>query len=236
MQLKPVKKEKISDQIIEQIFKLIVNGNFKPGDKMPSERKLSELFNVSRNSVREAIHILEMLGFLISRRGDGNYIADMSSKVFSNYVNKNTVDLKEINISDAVEARLLIEPSIAALAAERITVKQLNMLKNILDDIKINTEKENRSANLYFHHMLAKASQNKVLEATSKFLFDYSRNVSQKSAEISNNVFPNRKMRKYEEHKKILEAVENRDIAQAKKMMYKHLENVKLKLESARTD
>ncbi|MGM0603264.1 MAG: FadR/GntR family transcriptional regulator, partial [Bacillota bacterium] len=59
MNLKPVKKERISDQIIDQIFKLIVSGNLKPGDKIPSERSLTELFDVSRNSIREAIRLLE---------------------------------------------------------------------------------------------------------------------------------------------------------------------------------
>ncbi|RCW41991.1 MULTISPECIES: FadR/GntR family transcriptional regulator [unclassified Halanaerobium] len=231
MNLKPVKKERISDQIIDQIFKLIVSGNLKPGDKIPSERKMTELFDVSRNSIREAIKLLEMLGFLVSKRGDGTYIADMSSDVFEGYINKHNISNDNLNASEVVEARMAIEPSIAKLAAERRTEKQLNMLENIVDEIENNSKSKNNEADLYFHRMLAKASQNKVLEETLNFLIDYTSEVSKKSREINETFFPLRIRKKVEEHRTILEAIKNQDSKKASVLMYRHLKNVKIKLE-----
>ena len=231
MNLKPVKKERISDQIIDQIFKLIVSGNLKPGDKIPSERKMTDLFDVSRNSIREAIKLLEMLGFLVSKRGDGTYIADMSSKVFEGYINKHNISNDSLNASEVVEARMVIEPSIAKLAAERRTEKQLNMLENIVDEIENNNTSKNNEADLHFHRMLAKASQNKVLEETLNFLIDYTSEVSKKSHEINETFFPLRIRKKVEEHRTILDAIKNQDSKKASVLMYRHLKNVKIKLE-----
>ncbi len=231
MNIKPIKKERISDQVIDQLFKLIISGNLKPGDKIPSERRLTELFDVSRNSIREAIRLLELLGFLVSKRGDGTYIANMSSDVFAGYINKHHINSEDLNASEVIEARLIIEPSIARLAAERRNRKQLEMLKNIVDEIENNQESKNNSANLHFHRLIARAAQNSVLEETLNFLINYTSEVSKKSNEINDTFFPLRKQKKIEEHKTIINAIENQNEERAAKLMYEHLNNVKMKLD-----
>ncbi|MEE8224579.1 MAG: GntR family transcriptional regulator, partial [candidate division NC10 bacterium] len=75
MILKAVKKTRIYQDIVAQVKELIAEGKLKPGDQLPSERELSEMFQVSRASVREAIRALESMGFIEIRQGEGTYIA-----------------------------------------------------------------------------------------------------------------------------------------------------------------
>src|SRR6056297_2092576 len=118
MKFEPIQKNRISEQIIDQIYSLIISGNLKPGDKMPSERELSEQFEVSRNSIREAIRILEILGFLVSKRGDGTYITEMSENIFEDYISKQNINIEHVKAYELIEARLMIEPKIVKLAAK----------------------------------------------------------------------------------------------------------------------
>ena len=193
MNIEPIHKSRISEQIIDQIYSLIISGNLKPGDKMPSERELSDRFEVSRNSIREAIRILEILGFLVSKRGDGTYIAEMSEDIFEGYISKHNINIEDVNAYEAIEARLMIEPKVVRLAAKRRNLQQLEMLKKLVENIETDEKEEKDNANLHFHRMLAQASQNSVLEATLNFLINYSREVSKKSHRIDDYYFPNRK-------------------------------------------
>ena len=71
---KPIKNIKVYEQVIEQIKEMIYQGELKRGDKLPSERELRAQFNVSRASIREAFRVLEMIGLIESRPGEGTFI------------------------------------------------------------------------------------------------------------------------------------------------------------------
>ncbi|MDD2422403.1 MAG: GntR family transcriptional regulator, partial [Heliobacteriaceae bacterium] len=76
MEFKPIKTRKIYEEIVEQLRALIAKGNLMPGDKLPSERELSERLGVSRASVREALTALEVMGILDVRPGDGTFVRE----------------------------------------------------------------------------------------------------------------------------------------------------------------
>jgi len=75
---RPVKTKKVYEEIVEQIKKLIVDGKLQPGDKLLSERELSEKLNVSRASVREAFSALEIMGVISIRPGEGSFVQQVS--------------------------------------------------------------------------------------------------------------------------------------------------------------
>jgi GntR family transcriptional repressor for pyruvate dehydrogenase complex len=75
MMLKAVKKTRVYEDIVSQVKELIAEGKLRPGDQLPSERELSEMFQVSRASVREAIRALESIRLIEIRQGEGTYIA-----------------------------------------------------------------------------------------------------------------------------------------------------------------
>src|SRR5438093_996916 len=77
--VRQVRKTKVYDEIVDQIKGLITEGRIKPGDRLPPERELAELFKASRNSVRDAIRVLEQMGLIESRQGDGTYVRTLSA-------------------------------------------------------------------------------------------------------------------------------------------------------------
>ena len=118
--LHAIKKTRIHEEVVTQIHDLIREGRLKAGDQLPSERELSETFKVSRTSVREALRALETKGLIISRTGMGNFVADLPIESLIAPLAKLLIEEKTA-LADIFELRKLIEPHIAALAAERAT-------------------------------------------------------------------------------------------------------------------
>lgn len=120
LDLSPVKRPRLSSEILARLQQGIRDGVLNVGDKLPSERELAESMGVSRNSVREAIRALEALGVIEVRHGDGTFIRepDVASLLgpYFDVLHEKGTFLKEV-----LEFRRLLEPSLAHLAAERAT-------------------------------------------------------------------------------------------------------------------
>src|SRR4030095_3390737 len=128
--LHAIRKTRIHEEVFSQIHELIKEGRFKARDQLPSERELAETFKVSRTSVREALRALESQGLIVSRTGMGNFVADLPvESLVAPLARFLIVDKKEL--ADVFEMRKLIEPQIAALAAERATESDIAQLKRI---------------------------------------------------------------------------------------------------------
>jgi GntR family transcriptional repressor for pyruvate dehydrogenase complex len=122
-------------QIARQIRDLIRDGTLKVGEKLPPERALVEQFGASRACVREALSALEMLGLIDCRSGQGNYIkADGSHGTIDGEMLKTL--LQDHDPYEIFEARLEIEPNMAALAAERATAEELEKLRSLVGDLR----------------------------------------------------------------------------------------------------
>ena len=86
MELKTVQTQKIYKNIVEQIVDLIHDGSLKCGDKLPPERSLAEMLNVSRTSVREALKVMEIMGIIEIRPGEGSIVSDFNVQPFLSIV------------------------------------------------------------------------------------------------------------------------------------------------------
>jgi len=163
----PIKQSRISEEVTEQIKSSIIRGQFKTGDKLPSERELSEQFHVSRAVIREALWILAKTGFIVIRPGasGGAYVTDMS---FKNLVSV-FVDLflsEKISLRELTQARLLFEPEIARLAAKNITPEYEARLREALELEKIPSSSIEESKNRIqrVHLILAEMCGNSFYE------------------------------------------------------------------------
>src|SRR3972149_1077959 len=106
-----VKSNKISEHIIEQVRKAILDGRLKPGDKLPSERELIENFKVSKVTLREALRSLEVLGFLEIRKGvsGGPFVTEVDmKKARDSFIN--FLHFKNLSLTNLSEVRLILEP------------------------------------------------------------------------------------------------------------------------------
>ena len=122
----------LRNEIISKIRDHINYKNLEPGDKLPSERMLSEKFEVSRSTIREAIQTLEFYGILESIPQSGTFVAQLGVTALNGMINE-ILNLEEPDFKSLVETRILLELKTVRLAAQRRTELQLQHMKQALD-------------------------------------------------------------------------------------------------------
>lgn len=169
MKSKPTKVKdniEIHNFIISKIRDYINLRKLRPGDKLPSERTLSQQLNVSRRNVREAIEKLEFYEIVRSIPHTGTFVADIGQIAIGGII-QDIITLKEEDFLSLVETRLMLEAKSASLAAKRRTVADLEHIKNALVryKIKILSGQDALQEDLLFHLAIAKASKNSTINA-----------------------------------------------------------------------
>lgn len=220
---KEVRVEKVSDKIVTQLIDLITEGQLAPGEKLPSERRLTELFGVGRSSLREALNTLETLGFIEIKKRKGNYVKSMDSAMPLNPLKK-IMQTDQKRIVELYEVRRSIEQSSAREAAERRTEEDLEA---ILAAIKRFTLPSGETVfswdnEIGFHLAIAKASHNFLRLHTLKSIFDFAREFLEPVLHgfICNDERINTVLR---QHQDIYEVIKAQDSEGARKMMREHL-------------
>lgn len=177
---KPIKQTRVSDKVTEQLKQSIVLGDFRAGDKLPSERELAEQFQVSRVVIREALRTLENKGFLQIRQGvtGGTFVTDLTFE----HLSSGFVDLflaDKISTPELVETRVLVEPEIARRAASRVDPVHAELLRKALEaeDLPVRSLAEDFETKTAVHHMLAEMCGNRLLEALERSLMALTRQV-----------------------------------------------------------
>lgn len=154
----------VQKHIIAGIRDLINFKNLEPGDKLPSERMLSEKFEVSRGNVREAIQKLEFYGILKSIPQSGTFVANIGVIAINGMIEE-ILRLEEPDFKSLVETRILLELKTVRLAALRRTEEDLKKIKEALDAYakKAIAGEDAVQEDLLFHLAIAKASGNSSL-------------------------------------------------------------------------
>lgn len=219
--LKAVKKTKVYEDIVAQLKELVAEGKLKSGDQLPSERELSEMFQVSRASVREAIRSLESMGLIQTRQGEGTYIASSVETLLTSVAF--TIQKQRDPLLEVFEARKILEPAIAALAAERATAEEVGALEAILkEQAQQVTEGETGvEADTRFHSTLADAAKNEVLLRLNDAIVDRLHETRERSLQTQG-----RPARSLAGHREILHAIQSKNPAKAREAMLDHLETI----------
>ncbi|MDF4204777.1 FadR/GntR family transcriptional regulator [Maribacter sp. SA7] len=215
--------QEIHNEIIVQLRDLMNNKNLEPGDKLPSERMLSDKFGVSRSSVREAIQKLEFYGILISKPQSGTFVADIGQVAMNGMVN-DILRLDEPDFKSLVETRILLELKTVRLAARRRTDDDLKLMKSALDAYreKVENGEDAVQEDLLFHLAIARASGNSTMNTfmliiTPEILTNFEKyHVCDK----------NMALRGIQEHQDIFDAIKNQDPQLAKAKMKVHFKNL----------
>jgi GntR family transcriptional repressor for pyruvate dehydrogenase complex len=228
--LKVIKKTRIYEEVVTQIHELIREGRLKAGDQLPSERELSETFKVSRTSVREALRALETKGLIVSRTGMGNFVADLPVESLVAPLAKLLLEEKDA-LADIFEMRKLIEPHIAAMAAERATNNDIERMKRILEKQReaVNRGETGVAADAELHFAIGQATQNQALEKLVSGLMKVLSHSREESLQT-----PDRRRASIESHRKILSAIEQHDQVKAQEAMLRHIEQVEDNVLSSR--
>ncbi len=118
-----VRKNKVYEEVARQIERLILK-KLKPGDKLPSERELAEMLQVSRSSIRDAIRGLELMGLVEPRQGAGTIVREISTDSLVNPF-ANALKRKQAMVGELLDFRKMLEPSLAARAAMHASADEL---------------------------------------------------------------------------------------------------------------
>ncbi|WP_178986127.1 FadR/GntR family transcriptional regulator [Winogradskyella helgolandensis] len=154
----------IQNEIISNIGELINVKNLEPGDKLPSERTLSEKFNVSRSVIRDAIQKLELYGLLKSRPQSGTFVANIGVIAMNGMID-DILRLEDQDFKALVETRILLELKTVRLASTRRTKEDLENMKSALTAYakKVSNGEPAVEEDLLFHLAIAKASKNATI-------------------------------------------------------------------------
>jgi len=211
------------DIIIDQIRELIVSGELKPGDKLPSERKLSEAFNIGRTHVRDAISKLEFYGILKTLPQSGTIVAGIGMTALEGLIT-DVLKLENPDFASLVETRVILEIASAKLAAEKRSEQDLEELQTALDKYneKISLGEEATGEDMMFHLKIAEASKNKVLKSLMLIIIPDILASFAKYKVCSND----RLKKRYDEHKLLFDAIKVKDSEMASTLMHNHLKDV----------
>jgi GntR family transcriptional repressor for pyruvate dehydrogenase complex len=162
--LEPIRPKKISEEIVNQIKKLISKGDLKPGDRIPSERELATMLGVSRPSVREAIMVLDAMGFLESRQGGGTFVRALTESSIMDPLAK-LVEKRDPELLRALaEVRMGLEGWSAYLAAQRADAEDLADMRRLYAVMEKQAAKGgwNPEVDAEFHYAITAASHNSL--------------------------------------------------------------------------
>jgi GntR family transcriptional repressor for pyruvate dehydrogenase complex len=158
----PGDKEGVTSQLIARLKSLISSGVLTPGAKLPPERELAPAFGVSRSSLRHALKALEIMGVLTQRVGDGTYLAADAGAILQEPFELLML-IDAITLDDLLETRLIVEPELAARAAERATLEDLRKMSKTLETYRRGTpDTVLVEADLAFHRAIFEAARNPI--------------------------------------------------------------------------
>ena len=218
---KPIRQFRISEEVLSQLKESILLGKFKSGEKLPSERELTEEFQVSRGVIREAIRILEITGFVTLRQGPtgGAFVTDLSF----DHVGNAFLDLflsNKVSIPELANVRLFVEPEVARLAALNATGEDRKRLTEAQEGefLSVSTTTARIIQFQRVHHVVAESCQNHFYEAISKSMLRL-------TFEVVEAVDPDHEaLHMPGEHKHIIDAIINANAEAARAAMQTHME------------
>lgn len=214
-----VRRNTLSQQVLEQIVQLLMKGHLNPGDKLPAEMTLMEQFDVSRPVLREALSSLETLEIITRKPRGGTFVND---KVGSNPF-KVMLALSINNVPAIIEARMSLELGLVTIAAEKISDIQLAALKKTIDSIQACPDDDYGRLDKEFHRVIAQSANNPVVEG----MIDSLLITHEKTDSLITYREPDITV---EHHLGIYEALKKRDPYESFKQMYKHLRYVRKKI------
>ncbi len=226
--MQPISRPKLSDLVSEAIVRLITDQALKPGDKLPTEKELSQRLGIGKTSVREGIRNLEALGLLSSHQGDGVYLREVTLdsvfKIDPKIPMASFLRLSKQEILDLVSTRFVIESEACRIAADRITGEEIKSLKVLYDGMagSLDSPEKFISWDMQFHKQIMVASGNIILTRIFGLIEDlYSKQQSVVAT------LPGAMERALEFHESILSALAQKKAKRAVQVMRQHLENMR---------
>jgi len=220
----PLVKQRYSDIIAREIQSKILKGDFKFGERLPSEHDLAGEFNVSRSVIREALRLLDGLGLVLIKKGPrgGIFASNDYHKPISSSL-MGLIDSGQVSVDHVFMVRLIIEPKLAYEAAKHATAEDISTMKKHLEKLKkVKTDPVKIQAlRGEFHILLSQASRNPVLEIFTSSLINLLREYFRDFKDLEFEI------KVVSLIEKVFHAIEKKESSLAEKLMTDYLNEVR---------
>jgi len=215
-------KEDVTVRLLSNFKRLIAEGALVAGSRLPSERDLAENFQVSRSSLRQALKVLEIMGVISQRVGDGTYLNPVAPTVLAEPM-EFLILLNGISFHELMEARIIVEPELAARAAARATAADLAALRREMTGMEESGKNKTRVSqhDLQFHQAIFAAAGNRVCS----MMFTVIHQSLHRLIELTSQLVPVEHTLHL--HQRIYTAIRRADPEEARKRMTEHLLDAK---------
>jgi len=220
--LGPLEKTDLTQVLIVRFQQMLRDGELMQGSKLPSERELALHFNVARSSLRQVLKALEIMGVITQKIGDGSYLSCDSSTVLSVPMDFLFL-LDDTSVQELTELRMLMEPELARLAAERVTPEDIELLRQSIQDMEnsANDPVKLVSSDLLFHRAIFQASKNRAASS----LFQTIHRAMAKMILVTSQLVDIKHTVAF--HKPILAAIEAGNGKKAAQLMSEHMQDAR---------
>jgi DNA-binding FadR family transcriptional regulator len=212
--IKPIQSPSIPEAIVQRITRMIGDGIWKPGDRLPPQRQLARMLNVGLSSLREALQTLQGMGVIELRHGQGTFVCHNPSRIVERCLNLALV-LDRDMVEDFLDARRAAEGGLAYLAAKRATKDQIarlvDLVKQMRDAIDSGEDTKYDALDVTFHRLIAEMSNSNILQYLSETLFE--------TLEAFIQVVPHTP-KGWQFHAEVCAAIEARDPERSQKAMH----------------
>jgi len=220
--IQPIKKRRVAEDVADRVRMLILGGLFPPGEPLPPERLLAKRFGVSRGAIRDGLRVLETIGLLETRHGQGTFpqeltvdrlVAPLASVMAYRH------DLRD----ELLDVRRMFEPAVARAAATRVTDEDFADLERILESQrrKLKTGQSPIIEDTAFHALLARSTQNRVVVSIMAILNDLL--VESRKLTLNQKGRPEQSVKG---HEAVVAALRRHDPEGAAQAMRKHIKQI----------
>ena len=213
-------KDNVTQQLIQRFQEMLREGVLTQGTRLPSERELGAHFNVARSSLRQALKVMEIMGIITQKVGDGSYLNTDTSAVLAVPMEFLFL-LDDTSVEELTELRLLMEPGLARLAAQRATADDIALLRRSVKDLETSGQDMLKlvSSDLLFHRAIFQASKNRAASS----LFQTIHRAMAKMILVTSQLVELEHTLAF--HKPIMRAIEQRKGEEAAALMRDHLQD-----------
>jgi GntR family transcriptional repressor for pyruvate dehydrogenase complex len=215
-------KEDLTERLLSTFKQLISEGSLTPGNRLPAERELASSLKVSRGSLRQVLKMLDVMGVVSQRVGDGTYLNAAAPSILAEPM-EFLILLDGIGFEELMDARLIVEPELAARAAERATPESLAGLREALARMEESGDDHEQlvEEDLSFHRTIFQMADNRVCS----IMFSMIHQSIHKLMDITSQMVDLNHTLKL--HNRIYAAIRKGDPAEARSKMFAHLTDAK---------
>lgn len=213
----PIHPSRMTESLVHHMTSWVVERHIQPGSKLPAERDLAVMLRVSRGSLRQALKALEVMGVIQARQGSGTYLTSAAAQILRQPKNLR-MPLSGVSFGELFEARRTVEAEAAAMAATRVTKRDVDGLRREIKRMEghLGAPLIYLKHDMAFHHKIMLAAGNSVFAWFQELVVTVTRGALEARARVAIE-------HTFDEHLAILRAIEAKDPDAARAAMLEHL-------------